>query len=117
MFKNVSQGDTSKLWRNIIPPKPLQKKDSLDSQRNSHIFKNVSNSYNWGEMSPKLGRNISKTAPKETQFGDPEIQKKMLKRDASKLKRNISKNCSTGTNVRRFREPVKYGKIHLSLGY
>ena len=39
-------------------------KEAVWRSREPVIFKKVSNGYIWGELSPKLGRNIIKTAPK-----------------------------------------------------
>ena len=67
VLKNLSQGDPSKLGRNIS--KTTRIKHSLEIQRTSKMFQNLTQ-----VDASKLGSNIFKTSQKETQFRDPENQ-------------------------------------------
>ena len=72
LFKNLSKGNASKLWRNIL--QNSNKRTTVWRSWEPAIYSAiVSQGY-----ASKLVRNISKTAQKEPQLGDPENQPYIL---------------------------------------
>ena len=88
-----------------ISPKLLQRDHILEKQRTSHILNNCIQG-----RCLQAARKISKTAPKEPQFGDQEKQKKIYPRQILQAAEKYLKNCYKNA-VWRSTEPLKCSNI------